>query len=52
MQSRKTIQIKTYFQSRNRDTDVENGHMDTREGRGSGMNWENGIAIYTLLRIK
>ena len=27
-------------------TDVENGHMDTRGGRGGGMNWEIGIDIY------
>jgi len=40
----------TYLQSRNRDTDVENKHTDTVvEGRGSGMYWEIGIGIYTLL---
>ena len=39
-----------YLQNRNRDTDVENKHMDTiGEGR-NGMNWEIGIDIY-ILRI-
>ena len=43
---------RSYFQSRNRDTDVENRHMDAkREGRG-GMNWEIGIDIYALLYMK
>ena len=41
----------TYLQSRNRDTDIENKHMDTKRGRG-GMNWEIEIDIYTLLCIK
>ena len=40
------------FTSRNRDTDIENGCMDTRGGRRGGMNWEIGIDIYTLLCIK
>ena len=32
-----------------RDTNVENGFMDTVEGEGeSGMNWERSIDIYTL----
>jgi len=26
-----------YLQNRNRDTDIENKHTDTKEGRGSGM---------------
>ena len=52
--------------SRNRDTDVENNHMDTKggkeeggsggrggEGRGrGGMNWEIGIDMCTLTCIK
>ena len=42
----------TYLQSRNQDTDVENGHMAYRWGEGGGMNWEIGIDIYTLLYIK
>ena len=42
----------TYFQSRNRDTDVENKLMDTQGKGGRGMNWEIGIDIYTLLCIK
>ena len=40
------------LQSRNRDTDVENKLMYTKGGRGSGMNWEIGIYIYTLVCIK
>ena len=40
------------FQSRNRDTDVENRCMDTRWGSGGGMDWEIEIDIYTLLCIK
>ena len=37
----------TYLQSRNRDTDVENGHMDTGGGgEGGGMNWEIGMDLY------
>ena len=46
------------MQGRNRYTDVENKHMDTKGGKrrvGSvwgGMNWEIGIDMYTLLCIK
>ena len=44
------------LQGRNRDTDVENIHMSTKGGKqgggGSGMNWEAGIDIYTLICIK
>ena len=40
--------IQTYLQGRNRDTDAENKLMDTRRGKGVGMNWEIGIYIYTL----
>ena len=36
----------TYFQGRNRDIDIENGHVDTAVA--GGMNWEIGIDIYTL----
>ena len=37
----------SYFQSRNRDMDVENKYMDTNgETGGGGMNWEIGINIY------
>ena len=46
------VQMKTYSQSRNRDTDVENNLMDTKGGRRGGMNWEIGIDMYTLLCIK
>ena len=45
---------KNRLQGINRDTDVENKRMDTKGGRQGegGMNWEIGIDIYTLLRIK
>ena len=46
----------TGLQGRNRDTDVENKHMDTKVGEsgggGGGMNWEIGIDMHTLIRIK
>ena len=42
----------TGLQGRNRDPDVENKCMDTKGGRGGGMNWETGIDIYTLICIK
>ena len=47
----------TGLQGRNRDTDVENKHMDTKGGKqglggGGGMNWEIGIDMYTLICIK
>ena len=37
-----------------RDTDVENKHMDTKGGKqgGGGMNWEIGIDMYTIICIK
>ena len=41
-----------YLQRRNRDSDVENKSMDTKGDGGSGMNWEIGIDIYTLICIK
>ena len=28
---------------------VENKLIDTKQGRGGGMNWKTGIDIYTLL---
>ena len=34
---------RSYLQSRNRDTDVENKHIDTKGKKGDGMNWEIGI---------
>ena len=47
------------MQGRNRDTDVENKHMDTKGGKvpgagggGGGMNWEIDIDIYTPICIK
>ena len=43
---------RTYFQGRNRDAEVENGHVDT-EGEGEhGVNWEIRIDIYTLPCVK
>ena len=27
---------------------MENKHMDPKQGRGGGMDWEIGIDIYTL----
>ena len=42
----------TCFQSKNRDTDVENGHLEASgEGEG-GKNWESSIDIYTLSHIQ
>ena len=42
--------------ARQKQTDVENKRMDTKgekQGGGGGvMNWEIGIDIYTLIRIK
>ena len=40
------------LQGRSRDTDGENKRMDTKGGKGVGMNWEIGIDIYTLICIK
>ena len=41
---------RSYLQNRNRDTDIENKHMDTKGERGGGgMNWEIGTDIYTVL---
>ena len=46
------------MQGRNCDTDVENESMDTKGGKqwggggGGGMNWVNGIDMYTLMCIK
>ena len=41
----------TGLQGRDRDTDVENKHMDTKGGTpcegGGGMNWETGIHMCT-----
>ena len=42
-----------YFQGMNRDTDVENGRVDTaREGEEGGTNWKIRSYIYTLPCIK
>ena len=46
------------MQGRNKDTDVENKHMDTKGGkrRGGGgggvMNWDIGIDMYSPMYIK
>ena len=38
----------TYFQGNNRDSDVENAHVDTvREGE-DGTTWDISIRVYTL----
>ena len=42
----------TYSQGRNRDVDVENGHVDTGEEGESGTNWEIRIDIHTLPCVK
>ena len=39
-----------YLQGRNRDSDVENGHVDT--GAEWGMNWEIGIPVCALPCVK
>ena len=36
------------MQGRNRDIDVENGHVDAGVEGEDGMNWEIRIDIYTL----
>ena len=42
----------TCLQGRNRDTDIENKHVNTSgEGEG-GMNWESEVNIYTLPCVK
>ena len=40
---------RSYLQSRNRDTDMENKYMDTRGVKGGEMNGETGVDIYTPL---
>ena len=40
-----------YFQGRNIDSDIDNGHVDT-EGWGDEMNWEIRIDIYIPPRVK
>ena len=39
----------SYLQRRNRDTDIENKHIDTKGEREDGMNWEVETDIYTPL---
>ena len=41
------------MQGRNRDTDIENGHVGPGEGAGeAGMNWESSPDIYTPPGVK
>ena len=40
---------RSYLQSRNRDTDMENKYMDTKGVKGGEMNGETGVDIYTPL---
>ena len=42
----------TYLQGRNRDVDIENGHVDTVGEGDGGTNWEIGIDIYILPCVK
>ena len=45
------VQVNLY--GRNRDIDIENGHVDTgRWGREDGVNWEIRIGIYTRPSVK
>ena len=37
----------TYLQNRNRSTDIENKLMVAKGEEGEGINWEDGINIYT-----
>ena len=39
------------FQGTSRDTDVENGHLDSELEREGGTNWEILIDIYTLVIV-
>ena len=40
---------RSFLQSRNRDSDVENKHMDTKWEERAGMNQEFGIDMYTTM---
>ena len=42
----------TSFQVRNTGSDVQNGWVDTGEGKEGGMNWENRIDIHTLSLVQ
>ena len=39
----------TYFQGRDRDTEIQNGRVNMG---GGGTNWEIGIDVYTLPCVK
>ena len=41
----------TYMQSKNRYGDIVNKCMNTKRGRGSGMDWEIGIGMYKVLPL-
>ena len=43
MKSRKLAEV-NLFPSRNRDADIEKGHMDMAGGEG-GMNWESSMEM-------
>ena len=47
--SNKILVRRTYASSRNRDTNVENKHMDTKEEGRGGMSWEIKIYIQTYI---
>ena len=52
MESRKMALMNLYFQGRNRNTDVENGLVDTvRKGEG-GKDSESSTDIYILPCVK
>ena len=40
-----------HLQARNRDTDVDDGLVDT-EGEGEGENWKSSVDIYTSPCVK
>ena len=50
------VEMNWFAGQRERDTDVENKHMDTKGGKwrggGGALNQENGTDMYTLICIK
>ena len=56
MESRKMVQMNWFARQKERHRCREQiyGHQGGKwwEGGGGGMNWEIGIDIYTLIRIK
>ena len=54
MESRKMLQM-NLLQSKNRDTGIENGCLDTRGLKSRGMNWEsvkNRLLMKTTYKFK